>query len=346
MFAGQNHTCVLLASGRVACWGWNDFGQLGDGSRTGRSRPAIVDGLMNVRDVALGAQHTCALRMDGTVLCFGDGRVDGLTGSDDGLAPVVLPSVTRLTEIEADGDGGHTCGLDDLGVVTCWGSDDSGQIGDGPTSTWDVPTDVLAMSDAEMLALGATHSCALRASQDVWCWGGNDLGTLGDGSGMQQDAPVMTVGLAQVAEIAAGAVHTCARRMFSDDIYCWGDNSVGQLGNGSTGVVTGLNRVEMLPRTTQLSLGGGHTCAVSGSGTVYCWGWNVQGQLGDGTLFDRTRPTEVPGLSGVVEVAAGGGHTCARTSANEVYCWGRNDVGQLGDGTTERRPAPVLVLAP
>ncbi len=127
--------------------------------------------------------------------------------------------------------------------------------------------------------------------------------------------------------------------------FCWGWNSYGQLGDGTT-----TNRSTPVPVTglssgvVSLAAGSGHTCAVTTGGAARCWGWNSYGQLGDGTTTNRSTPVPVTGLpSGVASLAAGSGHTCAVTTGGAAKCWGWNSYGQLGDGTTTNRSTPVPV---
>ena len=135
--------------------------------------------------------------------------------------------------------------------------------------------------------------------------------------------------------------------MGASDVWCWGGNGRGQLGDGTTTDRTLPTRVAGLSDVVSLSVGTDHACAAGGSGVLRCWGANTSGQLGDSTTIDHPSPTVVSGLTNVTSVTAGAGSTCAigdrGTAKQQVFCWGRNDWGQVGDGTTTERHEPALV---
>ena len=345
---GGAHTCALTTDGGVKCWGYNRYGQLGDGpSFLRRTRPVDVSGLSaGVTDVMAGQQHTCALVAGGGVKCWGynlDGQLgDGTTTSQN--VPVDVSELSSGVTALAQGQSDHTCALTSGGGVKCWGLNYYGQLGDGTTTTRSSPFDVSGLSSGVIaVAGGFFHTCAVTSAGRVVCWGNNYLGQLGNGVPAGHSLPVAVRGLGTgVTAVAAGGNHTCAL-LSGGVLKCWGDNSHGQLGDGtSTSRDTPVDVIGIDNGATAVTGGQAHTCALTSSGGVKCWGSNYAGQLGDGTTVDRYEPVDVIGLTGGVQsVVAGRSHTCAITSAGGLKCWG--DGGQLGNGTTGGSSVPVDV---
>jgi alpha-tubulin suppressor-like RCC1 family protein len=330
-------TCAVTTAGGLKCWGHNGDGQLGDGQVCGSgpwgcTTPVDVVGLATgVASVAAGTSHTCALTTAGGVKCWGlnafgllgDGTATDRTTPVDVCATGATPPCTPangnvLTGVAALAAGGfHTCAVTTTGAVKCWGTNGGGLLGDGTAITPTTPVDVCAT--------GATPPC-----------------TPGNGN-------VLT----GVVAVAAGGDHTCVLTT-AGGAQCWGDNSSGQLGDGTTtqrcGIFTcnnfPMDVVGLTSGVAAVAAGRYHTCALTTAGGVQCWGENVYGQLGDGHDCGSvcTTPVDVVGLgSDVAAVAAGGNHTCALTTAGRVKCWGRNNRGQLGDGTTTDRTTQLDV---
>jgi alpha-tubulin suppressor-like RCC1 family protein len=167
---------------------------------------------------------------------------------------------------------------------------------------------------------------------------------LGNGTTTSSSTPVSVTGISSAVAIAAGAVHTCAR-LADSTLQCWGDNSSGQLGPGST--VQSTTPAAVLTSTTatqatSVSAGSVHNCALFTDGTVGCWGWNGDGQLGTGFRRSSTA-TPVPGITSASSITAGGWHNCALLPDGSIRCWGDNGYGQLGDGTLTDSSTPVAV---
>lgn len=290
--AGLSHTCALRASGAAACWGANQGGQLGDGSRTDRSDPVAVAGDLRFTVLAAGASHTCGLTAAGQAACWGvngNGQL-GDGSREDRAAPAPIQGGRSFRNLVAGWN--HTCGVSVGDEVFCWGRNSDGQLGDGSREDRTTPTETEGGRTYQTLEAGSAHTCGISGDR-AFCWGDNRFGQLGDGSDSDRTAPVLVRGLPGTpVGIAAGAVHTCA---LTDEgiAYCWGQNLHGQLGDGSTesrgtpaAVAGGL-------RFRALHAGGALTCGFTTGGGQYCWGLNRSGQLGDGTRDNRLVPTRV-----------------------------------------------------
>ncbi|MFZ1754695.1 MAG: hypothetical protein WBO46_18765 [Caldilineaceae bacterium] len=345
--SGGYHTCALTSSGSVKCWGRNAEDQLGDGSGTDQNTPVdVVGAASGVSSVDAGGVYSCLKTDADGIACWGwnkDGQLgDGTT--NDSKTPVAVDGLSsNVTAVSAGGS--HTCALTN-GGIKCWGANDYGQLGDGSIKSSTIPVVVVQGGDpltkVASIDAGALHSCAVASGQ-VLCWGDNENGKLGDGTTITRTYAVEVASLAaDVVGVSAGEDHTCGLNN-AGGIKCWGRNSLGQLGNGSTSssltpvAVTGL-----ASGAAEVSAGGGHTCAVVNGG-VKCWGNNGSGELGDGSRQVKLTPVDVLGLtSGATGVSAGGDHTCAVVNGG-VKCWGWNYYGQLGNGTTASSTIPVDV---
>lgn len=296
-------TCFLAISGNLYCWGDNGFGELGIGVFSDNEPlPTAVVGLGTpVRNVALGGGHACVVDIANQQACWGYNNVKQLgneTASGDQASPVpVLMPNGYLVKTYALG-ASHSCALDVLGRVLCWGSRGGGRLGDGATSgVRATPAPVLLPDDAGNLdgiadlASGAFHTCALGQGGDVRCWGNNSWGQLGADpvlvAAERFAAPVASFGIDN-RQLALGQGFTCVLKV-DGTVWCVGDDSYAQLGDGTVGVpaerfvpqpVTGLPGP-----ASAIRAGLFHTCAIiAADQSLWCWGRDHQGQLGDGTV--------------------------------------------------------------
>jgi alpha-tubulin suppressor-like RCC1 family protein len=253
------------------------------------------------------------------------------------------------------------------GSVYAWGNNDRGQLGDSTPGSNSTPVKVgglLSGITVTAIAAGELHSLALSSDGNVYAWGNNDRGQLGDDTTTFSPTPVKVGGLLsgiKVTALTAGSYYSLAAGS-DGNVYAWGDNPNGQLGDGTTtGSPTPVKVTGLFSGVTVTALAAGrsHSLALRSDGSVYAWGDNMDGQLGDNTTQPRSTaaPVCAPGragcatdptarLTGVTAIAAGGYHSLAAGSDGTVYAWGNNDRGQLGDGTTDLSLTPVKLGGP
>ncbi|MFN8489904.1 MAG: hypothetical protein U0350_20125 [Caldilineaceae bacterium] len=352
--AGSDHTCAVTNSGGVKCWGWNKFGQLGNGNTADSNMPIDVNGL-NSGMTAIsaggggfyGGSHTCVLTSSSGVKCWGAngfGQLGNGNRTDSSIPVDVNGLSSGVTAISAGSY--HVCALTSSGGVRCWGWNGSGQLGNNSTADSSTPVDVSGLgSGVKAIRAGDSHTCAVTSSGGVKCWGANDRGQLGNNSTVNSSTPVDVTGLSVgVITISTSWYHTCAMTN-NGGVKCWGLNDSGQLGNGNrtdSSIPVDVNGLSS--GVTAISTSWYHTCAVTNSGGVRCWGANGRGQLGNGNTIDSGLPVDVSGLSsGVTAISTRNDYTCIVTNSNGVKCWGANDYAQLGNGKRGNSGIPVDV---
>jgi alpha-tubulin suppressor-like RCC1 family protein len=349
-----------------------------------RSLPWLCLGWMFVQPVAaapslaVGVVHGCAVKDSGAAVCWGwnvTGQLGNGTVSSDPfnqsiLSPVPVTSPgANIASITAGAQ--HTCAVTAGGAAYCWGFNLFGQLGRGfgVDSRRDSALPVLVdtfSSGVASISAGGLHTCAVTTGGGAYCWGYAGFGQVGAGFFGSVDnsslpvSPYPVQGLSSgVAAISAGGLHTCALTV-AGGVLCWGANSRGQLGDGTTIDQPGpVQVVGLTSGVVAIAAGGSHTCAVMASGAVRCWGSDASGELGDGVDgYDGGRyspvPVSVVGLPAPVRSITAGGaqpgdgeHTCVVTSGGAALCWGSNFFGQLGNGGETGlhafRPVPTPV---
>jgi alpha-tubulin suppressor-like RCC1 family protein len=226
----------VTTAGAVKCWGFNGYGDLGDGTNNDSRIPVGVVGLgSGVTAVSGGFDTSCAVTTGGAVKCWGYniyGQLGDGTTTNSNTPVGVLGLGSGVASVSAGAD--HTCAVTTGGAVKCWGYNIYGQLGDGTTNDSTTPVDVVGLgSGVATVSAGAFHTCAVTTSGAAKCWGFNG-GALGDGSSYNSAIPVDVVRLGSgVASVSAGAGYSCAVTT-SGVAKCWGDNFYGQLGDGTT----------------------------------------------------------------------------------------------------------------
>ncbi|MFG3142771.1 RCC1 domain-containing protein [Streptomyces sp. NPDC048211] len=308
----SGHGLALLSDRTVQSWGANGSGQLGDGSVFSHNAPGQVVNLSNAVAVAAGGWHSMALLDDGTVVTWGRnnyGQLGNGTNMDSSV-PVKVEGLNKVVAIAAGLN--HSLALREDGTVWAWGYNINGQLGDGTSASRNVPSPVGGLSGVTRIAAGCNHNLALvgkpgSEADAVKSWGYNATGQLGDNSTINRYTPVDAQGLwlGGVSQIAAGCNHSLAVTGSDHRLKAWGQNTSGQVGDGTTDY-----RITPVPVPTlkdvQLVAGGReHTLVLLGDNTVRSWGANGSGQLGNGTTTESSTPvTTLTALTGVDKIAA------------------------------------------
>ncbi|HUI99887.1 MAG TPA: hypothetical protein VLY46_06600 [Usitatibacter sp.] len=341
--AGGWHSLALATDGTARAWGDDTAGALGSARALASTQPVPVTGISDVVAIATGDSHTVALKRDGTVWAWG-GNGDGELG--DGTTtgrstPVQVAGLANVVEIAAGSV--HTVARKSDGTVWTWGANNAGQLGDDSNGR-SAPGQVPGIGDAVAIAAGGQQTFVVRSDGTVWAWGENDLGQLGNGTVAPAytgtSTPTQVVGLTGVVQVAAGFGHTLARRS-DGTVWAWGDNSDGELGDGTTNSRPVPSQVPGLSAVISIAAGS-YSLAIQSDGSVWAWGSNGYDQIADGTYVDVLAPEKLA-LPAIASAAVGFIHSSAVASDGHVWSWGHNDHGELGDGTTQQREAPVLL---
>lgn len=293
--AGAFHSCAVQDGGQVACWGWNQAGQVTGTPDAGVSvlRPMPFTSLGGVTGLALGQSHSCAVTGDGRIGCWGDNAQGQLgrwaiRGDSSSLAASADAGVIVAGNF-------HSCAITGDRRLMCWGGNTDAQANWRLSDRRPAAPDDMGLSGVVSVAAGQSHSCAVVSQGDVICWGANEKGQLGRATAAPGTNPSTLPTLGGARSVAAGCNHSCAL-LQDGGVACWGDNGSGELGNGTVSPSATPVAVATLPAAQALVAGCRHSCAfVRGpkGGAVYCWGDGSRGQLGDGGRQGSTVPMPV-----------------------------------------------------
>ena len=405
------------SDGNAYAWGYNNNGQLGDGTSSSRYAPVMVrtpdrstypdlPADFTYVQVSAGYAHSLALGSDGNAYAWGlngNGQLgDGTSSTYPNTTPVRVKTPDRktypdlpadFTYLQVSAGTDHSLAVGSDGNVYAWGNNSSGQLGDGTRDDKHAPVrvktpdrktypDLPADFTYVQVSAGYQHSLAVGSDGNVYAWGNNSLGQLGNGTGSgSQTTPVRVKTPDRKTypdlpadftylQVSAGTDHSLA--VGSDgNVYAWGNNSSGQLGDGTRDDKHAPVRVKTPDRKTypdlpadftylQVSAGWGYSLAVGSDGNAWAWGWNYYGQLGNNSYSDSHVPVRVrdpaaptdtsKGLK-ATQVSAGDTHSLAVGSDGNAWAWGNNQYGQLGNdsmptganSSKAQSPVPVPV---
>jgi VCBS repeat-containing protein len=350
---------VASSSALPVSWGYNGYGQLGDGTMDSASAPLpVLHGAIPtnqpVVSVVCGDSHSVALTAGGLVYSWGynsNGELGNGANATSTL-PVAVSALASETVVAVAAGANFSLALTDDGKVYAWGYNLFGQLGIGTNANSNVPVEVSALAGKRVVAISAGGGFALALTGDgaVYAWGQNLFGQLGNGTNVGTvTTPAQVTGFSgrPVVAISCGASHTLA--LTADGaVYAWGYNYDGQLGNGTTAASNRPVEVTALSGqgVSALQAGTYHSLALTEAGAVYAWGRNNEGQLGDGSQTNRLTPVAIGGLSGrdVIELSTGEVHTLALLADGSALIWGTNEYSVLGDsGVVSPALTPVPV---
>jgi alpha-tubulin suppressor-like RCC1 family protein len=382
--AGANHSAALApktvasvpASGTALLWGDNTWGQVGDGTSVGPKytatalKSSTLPATTLWKAVAAGGSHTLAIRSDGSLWTWGLNAA-GQLGDGTRTAQVSPKQIGVAKDwiAVAAGDA-HSVALEATNIMS-WGLNSAGQLGLGASLTVPnyttaaiVPTKVgKAISIVagnpvlstlpftglgwSAISAGGNHTLVLRADGQIYSWGDNTSGQLGQVivSYPSVPTPISPLGVSALGAfaISAGRNHSLAIDSLSQ-LYAWGANASGQLGDGSTALKLAPVQVNADTDWYSVSAGGAHTLAIKLDRSLWAWGSNSDGQLGNGSTSDALVPVQIGTAKNWDVVAAGRFHSMAIDTDGKLWVWGRNAEGQLGLGSAVgARLVPTLV---
>ena len=251
----------------------------------------------------------------------------------DAATDGVVPTVSRCHFRDVSAGRDHTCAIDGVGDVFCWGRTDRGQVVIGQAGYLSTPTKITLPRPAVQIDAGRDFSCARLDDDSLYCWGDNQLGQIGDGSTNNRKPPTL-VALGDTAlDIDSGTFHMCAIRGSDHAVACWGQNQNYAVGDPTADAV--IRTPEVIANTAgaiELGMGHRHNCVALGNGETRCWGRGEYGQLATAGTVSRASADVAQGLPASTHVTAGGRHSCAVDGGGDLRCWGRNTDGELGRG--------------
>ncbi|WP_345519682.1 cutinase family protein [Nocardioides conyzicola] len=338
--AGGQDSCATDGGGHASCWGANQFGQLGDGTTTGRSTPAPVKGT-GWGSISTSGATTCAVKTNGTLWCWGLNNFGQLGIGKSGIQSKPQRVAPGQVWDQVTTSWFNTCAITTAGALYCWGQNLRGAVGIGTTSRMvETPRLVGSAGDGWTdVSTGGWHTCAVRGDRTTWCWGQNSFGQVGNSTAAVQPTPARVGSDAGWMQVSTSWGHSCAVTT-SGGLACWGLNKDGQIGDGSRTEAWAPHAVAPAQIWTAVSAGDSSTCALDDTGATWCWGGNRYRQLGTGAAGASLIPVRAAAVPTLTTLTTGWMHGCG-LAGSVPTCWGSNETGQLGANAVPARRAAV-----
>ncbi|MCL1875212.1 MAG: InlB B-repeat-containing protein [Synergistaceae bacterium] len=342
--AGDDHSMAIKTDGSLWAWGWNEYGQLGDGSTINRRAPVRAGAANDWQTVSAGSDHTAAIKTDGSLWAWGYnyyGQLGNGTNTNNS-SPVRVGSENDWAAVAASWS--HTIAMKTDGSLWAWGINYNYQLGDGTTISRNEPVRVGSDNDWAAVAAGWCHTIAIKTDGSLWAWGYNHHGQLGDGTNFDRSTPIRIGTANDWAAVAGGDYHTIALKT-DGSLWAWGWNDSGQLGDGTNTSRNVPVRIGDAKDWAAVDASHYRTTAIKTDGSLWAWGYNEIGLLGDGTNMNQNSPVRVGTANDWTLVSGGYHHTIAKKKDGSIWAWGYNYHGQFGDGTDTNSSIPVKTVS-
>ncbi|AZB10810.1 T9SS C-terminal target domain-containing protein [Chryseobacterium sp. G0162] len=330
---GNLHSLGIKTDGTLWSWGYNSYGQLGDGTVSNRNTPKQIGTATDWVSITTGENYSLALKSNGTLWAWGkntNGQIgDGTTNSK--TTPTQIGTATDWVGMTA-GDG-HTLALKSNGTLWAWGSNSYGQLGDGTTINKNIPIQVGSATDWRSVESGRGSTLAIKTNGTLWTWGSNFSAELGDGTTNHRSTPMQIGTDTNWSSVDGGSSHSLGIKT-DGTIWGWGANNSGQLGDGSTIYKFVPTQIGVSSNWSSINAGqGGSSVALKTDGTLWVWGSNSSGELGDGTTITQYTPMLMGNPTNRKVIAIGMNNIAVIGTDGFLTISGSNQMGQIGDGT-------------
>ena len=342
--AGYKQSYAIKNDGTLWAWGYNLYGQLGDGSTSNKNIPTQIGTEQDWQSISSGTHHTIGIKSNGTIWAWGRNN-NGQLG--DGT------TISKYTPIQIGNDNnwqsiatGAQCSfaIKNNGTLWAWGANIEGQLGDGTYTNKLTPIQIGSDTNWIKVTAGQEHTLALKNNGTLWAWGNNYFGQIGNGTSFNHyNLPQQVNSITNCQFINAANDQSFIIKT-DGTLWAWGYNESGQLGNGTfNNSIFSPTIIGSDTNWQSVEASTAYTIAKKTNGTIFSWGDNSFGQLGDGTTVDKLIPTQIGTLSNWQIIATGYGQSLSLKNDGTLSIWGWNDQGQLGDGTTVDKHSPIII---